>query len=76
MYALYGYLDVLDVYDALRGTVRVCCIGVYSRSAVKVAVKKSGMAAQGAPQEVWDGVGRCLGVLCMLDDDDGGSWLP
>ena len=38
-------------------------------------MKKSGKPTPWATHEVWDGVGRCLGVHCKLDDA-GGPCLP
>ena len=46
---------------------RVSCITLYSTFAVKAGVKKSGKPTPWATHEVWDGVGRCLGVHCKLD---------
>ena len=47
---------------------RGSCITLYSTLAVKAGVKKSGKLTPWATQEVWDDVGRCLGVPCVLDD--------
>ena len=54
---------------------RVRCITLYSRFAVKAGVNKYGKITPWASQEVWDDVGRCLGVPCVLDDV-GGPCLP
>ena len=40
---------------------------LYCTFAVKAGVKKSGKLTPWASQEVWDDVGRCLGVPCVLD---------
>ena len=55
----------------MRGT----CITLYSTFSVKAGVKKSGKPTPWTPQEVWDGVGRCLGVHCKLGGV-GGPCLP